>query len=256
VVGDFDASFLELPPEVLISEMRGHQKYFSVRDRQSNRLLPAFVAISNTRVIDPAVSRRGYERVLRARLSDGKFFFDEDRKHKLSARNERLQRTVFLQGLGSQWDRVVRIRQLAIFLQGELNVSSAGAIQQAAEVLKSDLATGMVGEFPDLQGVMGREYARAEGLPPEVAQAIFEHYLPRGAEDQLPKGDLGALLGLADRIDQLVGIFSIGKEPTGTADPYGLRRAAIAIIRVLLLKRYRIDLRDALYFAHQVHMQQ
>jgi glycyl-tRNA synthetase beta chain len=245
VYGKFEASFLELPPEVLVSEMRGHQKYFAVRDPQTKKLLPAFVAVSNTKVGDPAVSRRGYERVLRARLSDGKFFFDEDKKHALAARNERLSRTVYLQGLGSQLDRVQRIGALGFWLQSKLGVGSTAAIQQAATVLKSDLATGMVGEFPDLQGVMGREYAKAEGLPTEVADAIFEHYLPRGAEDKLPEGDLGALLGLADRLDQLAGIFGIGKEPSGTADPYGLRRAALGIIRVLLHKKWRVDLREA-----------
>jgi len=246
VYGTFDAAFLELPPEVLVSEMRGHQKYFAVRDPKSHKLLPAFVAISNTRVIDPNVSRRGYERVLRARLSDGKFFYDEDRKSKLSDRNERLKRTVFLHGLGTQWDRVQRIEAIARRLAADLGGSTSDSlISQAAQVFKSDLATGMVGEFPDLQGAMGREYAKAEGLPHEVADAIFEHYLPRGADDKLPEGDLGALLGLGDRLDQLTGIFGLGKEPSGTADPYGLRRAALGIIRVVLHKKWKIDLQAA-----------
>ncbi len=242
VYGTFDGAFLELPPEVLISEMRGHQKYFAVQDASSKKLLPAFVAVSNTKVDDPAVSRRGYERVLRARLSDGKFFFDEDRKTPLAARNERLKRTVFLQGLGTQWERIERIRALALRLQATARVSTPELVAQAAEVLKSDLATGMVGEFPDLQGVMGREYALKEGLPREVADALFEHYLPRGAEDRLPGGDLGAIFGMADRLDQLAGIFGIGKEPTGTADPYGLRRAAISLLRLVLHKGWKLDL--------------
>jgi glycyl-tRNA synthetase beta chain len=246
VYGKFEATFLDLPPEVLVSEMRGHQKYFAVQDASSKKLMPAFVAISNTKVADPAVSRRGYERVLRARLSDARFFYDEDRKQKLSARNERLARTVFLQGLGSQWDRVQRIERLALALHERLGVSAPDAIKLASQVLKSDLATGMVGEFPDLQGVMGREYAKEEGLPADVADAIFEHYLPRGAEDRMPQGDLGALLGLSDRLDQLAGIFGIGKEPTGTADPYGLRRAAVGAIRLVLHKKWRLDLRAAL----------
>jgi len=252
VRGSFDPGFLELPQEVLVSEMRGHQKYFAVRDPETKRILPAFVAVSNTKVRDPAVSRRGYERVLRARLSDGKFFFDEDRKTPLSSRNERLARTVFVQGLGTQMERVARIGELARWLHGASGKGDVKTLTRAAEVLKSDLATGMVGEFPDLQGVMGRVYALHEGLPQEVADAIFEHYLPRGAEEMLPQGDTGALLGIADRIDQLAGIFSIGKAPTGTSDAFGLRRAAIGLLRIVLARKYRFDLRDALAEAQRI----
>ncbi|MFL5367643.1 MAG: glycine--tRNA ligase subunit beta [Myxococcales bacterium] len=252
VRGSFDASFLELPPEVLVSEMRGHQKYFAVRDPGTKKIVPAFIAVSNTKVRDPAVSRRGYERVLRARLSDGKFFFDEDRKTKLASRNERLGRTVFVQGLGTQMQRVERIGDLARWLHGATGQGDPVTLGRAAQVLKSDLATGMVGEFPDLQGVMGRVYAQQEGLPQEVADAIFEHYLPRGAEELLPKSDSGALLGISDRLDQLVGIFSIGKAPTGTSDPYGLRRAAIGLLRIVLARKYRFDLRDALSEAQRL----
>ncbi|HEY6050762.1 MAG TPA: glycine--tRNA ligase subunit beta, partial [Thermoanaerobaculia bacterium] len=245
VVGRFEASFLELPPEVLVSEMRGHQKYFAVRDPASKKLLPAFVAVSNTRVKDPAVSRRGYERVLRARLADGKFFFDADRKVPLAARNERLARTVYVQGLGTQAERVGRIRELSLWLHGATGKGDPATLRRASEVLKSDLATGMVGEFPELQGVMGRVYALHEGMPTEVADAIFEHYLPRGAEDVLPRSDIGALLGVADRLDQLSGIFRLGKGPSGTSDPYGLRRAAIALLRIVLAKKYRFEVREA-----------
>ncbi|MGZ6143471.1 MAG: glycine--tRNA ligase subunit beta [Myxococcales bacterium] len=252
VAGYFDEDFLELPPEVLVSEMRGHQKYFAVQDAQG-KLLPAFVAVSNTRVKDPKVSRKGYERVLRARLSDGKFFFDEDLKTPLSGRNERLQRTVFVQGLGSQWDRVVRIRELALFLHGLTGKASAAAISQAAEVIKSDLASSMVGEFPELQGTIGRQYALRQGIPAEIADAIFEHYLPRGAEDELPRGDLGAHLGLADRLDQLVGLFALGKVPSGTSDPYGLRRAALGVLRITLGRGYRFDVMEALQHARSLH---
>jgi glycyl-tRNA synthetase beta chain len=253
VVGRFDASFLELPPEVLISEMRGHQKYFSVRDAKTQRLLPAFVAISNTRVKDPAVSRRGYERVLRARLSDGKFFFDEDRKVKLADRIERLARRTFMDKLGSELDRVERLRELSLWLHGTTGKGEPKLLRRAAELCKADLTTGMVGEFPDLQGVMGRVYAQHDGEPPEVAEAIFEHYLPRGAEEKLPRSDTGALLGVADRIDVLVGVFGIGKEPSGTADPYGLRRAALGLIRIALARGYRLDLRDAFAEAQRLH---
>ena len=252
VAGSFDKEFLQLPPEVLVSEMRGHQKYFAVQD-EKGALLPAFVAVSNTRVRDPAVSRKGYERVLRARLSDGKFFFDEDRRTRLQERVEKLARRTFLQGLGTEKERAARLRELALWLQGKTGRGDAQQLAQAAELCKADLTTGMVGEFPELQGAMGRVYALHDGVAPEVADALFEHYLPRGAEDRLPQGDLGALLGMADRIDQLVGIFGIGKEPTGTADPYGQRRAALGLLRVTLARQYRFDLYAALQHAQKLH---
>ena len=252
VAGTFDQDFLQLPPEVLVSEMRGHQKYFAVQDGQG-ALLPAFVAVSNTKVRDPAVSRKGYERVLRARLSDGKFFFDEDRKVPLSSRVEKLSRRTFLQGLGTEKERSDRLRELALWLHGATGRGEAKQLSQAAELCKADLTTGMVGEFPELQGAMGRVYALNDGVAPEVADALFEHYLPRGAEDRLPQGDLGALLGMADRIDQLVGIFGIGKEPSGTADPYGQRRAALGLLRLTLTRGYRFDLYAALRHAQKLH---
>jgi glycyl-tRNA synthetase beta chain len=252
VLGRFDPAFLQLPPEVLISEMRGHQKYFAVEDARG-QLLPAFVAVSNTRVKDPAVSRRGYERVLRARLSDGKFFFDEDRKTPLRARTEKLARRTFMQGLGTELERAGRLRELALWLHGATGRGEARVLSEAAELCKCDLATAMVAEFPELQGVMGRVYALHDGLAPEVADAILEHYLPRGAEDRLPQTDAGALLGMADRIDQLVGIFGLGKEPTGTADPYGLRRAALGLLKVTLARAYRFDMREALGHARKLH---
>jgi glycyl-tRNA synthetase beta chain len=252
VLGSFDKEFLQLPPEVLVSEMRGHQKYFAVQN-DKGELLPAFVAVSNTRVKDPAVSRKGYERVLRARLSDGKFFFDEDRKAPLRARLDKLARRTFMQGLGTELERVQRLREMALWLHGATGQGDAAQLSQAAELCKCDLATAMVGEFPELQGVMGRVYALHDGVAPEVAEAILEHYLPRGAEDRLPQTDGGALIGMADRIDQLVGIFGLGKEPTGTADPYGLRRAALGLLRVTLARGYRFDMGDALAHARKLH---
>lgn len=253
VRGSFEQAFLELPPEVLVSEMRGHQKYFSVREPRSGKLLPAFVAVSNTRVKDPAVSRRGYERVLRARLSDGKFFFDEDRKTPLQQRVDKLGRRTFMAGLGTELDRVNRLRELALWLHGATGKGDPALLSQAALLCKADLTTGMVGEFPDLQGVMGRVYASNDGVRPEVADALFEHYLPRGADERMPSGDTGALLGMADRLDTLVGIFGLGKEPTGTADPYGLRRAALGLLRLTLARKYRFDMLEALGYAQQQH---
>jgi glycyl-tRNA synthetase beta chain len=254
VVGHFDKSFLDLPSEVLVSEMRGHQKYFAVQDADG-KLLPSFIAVSNTKVKDPGVSRVGYERVLRARLSDGKFFFDEDRKATLRSRVEKLQRRTFLAGLGTELDRANRLRELSLWLHGATGRGDPAQLSEAAELCKADLTTGMVGEFPELQGSMGRVYALHDGVAPETAEAIFEHYLPRGAEDQLPKHDNGALLGIADRLDQLTGIFGIGKEPSGTADPYGQRRAALGLLRVTLAKQYRFDLREALEHAQMLHAQ-
>jgi len=252
VAGYFDKDFLQLPPEVLISEMRGHQKYFAVQDVRGE-LLPAFVAVSNTRVRDPAVSRKGYERVLRARLSDGKFFFDEDRKQPLRARVEKLGRRTFLQGLGTELARVQRLRELSLWLHGATGKGDPRQLAEAAELCKADLTTGMVGEFPELQGAMGRVYALNDGVEPAVAEAIFEHYLPRGAEDRLPSEDAGALLGIADRLDLMVGLFGLGKEPSGTADPYGLRRAALGILRVTLARGYRFDMDEALRAAQKLH---
>ncbi len=174
-------------------------------------------------------------------------------KAPLASRVERLARRTFLQGLGTEKERSERLRDLALWLHRATGKGNAKQISLAAELCKADLTTGMVGEFPELQGSMGRVYALHDGVEPEVADAIYEHYLPRGAEDRLPQTDAGAILGLADRVDQLVGIFGIGKEPSGTADPYGLRRAALGLIRVVLARGYRFDLREALVRAQKLH---
>ena len=245
VVGSFDPRHLDLPPEVLIQEMKGHQRYFSVLDADG-KLLPRFIAVSNTPVKDEALSLRGYERVLEARLSDGRFFFDEDRKQPLAGRVEKLGRVVWQGRLGSYAEKVERFRQLALWLGAATGHAELSAtIERAATLAKADLITGMVGEFPELQGVMGREYARADGEGEAVALAIFEHYLPRGAGDALPTRDEGALVGLADRLDTLCGIFAIGKGPSGAADPFALRRACLAIINVVLGRGYRFSLAAA-----------
>jgi glycyl-tRNA synthetase beta chain len=244
VVGSFEERHLDLPPEVLVQEMKSHQRYFSVVDSHG-KLLPRFVAVSNTPVKDEAVSRRGYERVLRARLADGRFFFDEDRKTPLEARVEKLARVVWQGKLGSYAEKVERFRLLAVYLARAVGKEALiPSVERAATLAKADLVTGMVGEFPELQGVMGREYARATETP-EVALAIDEHYLPRGANDRLPTKDVGALVGLADRLDSLCGLFAIGKEPTGAADPFGLRRACLGFIHIVLGRGYRFDLRQA-----------
>ena len=244
IVGRFEESYLDLPREVLVSEMRGHQKYFSVTTPDGSALLPAFVAIANTPVRDPGQARRGFERVLRARLADGRFFYDEDRKAPLASFVDRLKKVTFQQKLGSSHEKMERFRSLALWLSDRLGLPPASreAIERAATLCKADLVTGMVGEFPDLQGVMGREYALASGESEAVARAIYEHYLPRGQGGGLPTADEGAVIGIADRVDTVCGIFGIGKPPTGTADPFGLRRAALGIIHVTLARRYRYDL--------------
>jgi glycyl-tRNA synthetase beta chain len=246
VVGSFEERHLELPPEVLVQEMKSHQRYFSVVDAQG-KLLPRFIAVSNTPVRDVKLSLRGYERVLKARLADGRFFFDEDRKTPLAARVDKLARVVWQGQLGSYLEKVERFRSLALVLAAQTgHGEQAAVIERAATLAKADLVTGMVGEFPELQGVMGREYARAGGEPGPVALAIFEHYLPRSAEDSLPTQDPGALIGVADRLDSLCGIFAIGKGPTAAADPFGLRRACLAIIRIVLGRGYRFSLAGAI----------
>ncbi|WNG38096.1 glycine--tRNA ligase subunit beta [Archangium violaceum] len=245
VVGSFEERHLELPPEVLVQEMKSHQRYFSVVDG-NGKLLPRFIAVSNTPVRDVNLSLRGYQRVLRARLADGRFFFDEDRKTPLEARTEKLARVVWQGQLGSYAEKVERFRSLAVKLAGWTGHSGLQpTIERASTLAKADLVTGMVGEFPELQGVMGREYARASGEPEAVALAIFEHYLPRTAEDSLPTQDAGALIGLADRLDTLCGIFAIGKGPSGAADPFALRRACLSVIRIVLGRGYRFSLSQA-----------
>ncbi|HEX8705282.1 MAG TPA: glycine--tRNA ligase subunit beta, partial [Myxococcaceae bacterium] len=245
VVGSFDERHLDLPAEVLVQEMKSHQRYFSLTDAQG-KLLPRFIAVSNTPVKDEKLSLRGYERVLRSRLADGRFFFDEDRKAPLETRVEKLARVVWQGQLGSYAEKVERFRGLAVFLAEQTGrAGHRSTIERAATLAKADLVTGMVGEFPELQGVMGREYARAGGEPEAVALAIFEHYLPRNANDSLPTQDPGALIGLADRLDTLCGIFAIGKGPTGAADPFGLRRACLAVINIVLERGYRFSLSAA-----------
>jgi glycyl-tRNA synthetase beta chain len=235
VVGKFDADFLQIPAEVITTEMESHQRYFPVlKAKDSSELLPFFITISNGDPDKSDVIAAGNERVIRARLSDGKYFFDLDRKQPLESYLPRLETVTFQEDLGSVRAKVDRIMQVANLIADQLGVSDAqrAAIQRAALLCKADLVTQMVGEFPELQGVMGQKYAISAGEPPEVATAIFEHYLPRGAGDQLPQTLTGQVVGLADRVDTLVGIFSLGMIPSGSSDPFALRRAATAIVNI------------------------
>jgi glycyl-tRNA synthetase beta chain len=245
VLGEFEQSNLALPPEVVVTEMRNHQRYFAVVDGQG-KLTNRFVAISGTPVKDPKVSRNGYQRVLRARLADARFFFEEDRKRTLESRVADLGRRTYQARLGTELQRVERMGAVAASLARALGKEALlGELGLAARLCKADLGTGMVGEFPELQGIMGGHYARLEGLAPSVADAIEDHYRPIGAGEEMPRGDLGALVGLADRLHQLVGILGVGEKATGGADPFGLRRAAIGILRLVLDRGYHLSLRAA-----------
>jgi glycyl-tRNA synthetase beta chain len=240
VMGNFNKDYLRVPKEVLITAMREHQRYFSVVDVNGN-LLPCFITISNTRAEDMETVRAGNERVLAARLSDAAYFFDHDVKQPLADRVEGLKNVTYQEKLGTVYDKSRRVMALAGFL-AELFKADKKAAQRAAELCKADLLTGVVGEFPKLQGVMGRHYAFNSGEDPKVADAILEHYLPRFAGDKLPASLEGACVGIADRIDTITGSFSIGLIPSGSEDPYGLRRQSVAILNILLDRGLRLPL--------------
>jgi glycyl-tRNA synthetase beta chain len=231
VLGTFSKDFLRVPKEVLVTAMREHQRYFSVVDNQGE-LLPYFITISNTRAEDMGVVKAGNERVLAARMSDAAYFFDHDIKVRLADRVEGLKKVTYQEKLGTLHDKTLRVEKLAIHLAG-LMTADERITERAAYLAKADLITGVVGEFPKLQGVMGRQYALLSGEGLQVADAIAEHYLPRFAGDVLPKTLEGMCVGIADRIDSIVGCFSVGLIPSGSEDPYGLRRQSIAVLAML-----------------------
>jgi len=243
VCGSFDAKFLELPREVLITSMREHQKYFPVADADGN-LLPLFVAVNNTRVDDRELAVRGHQRVLRARLEDALFFFREDKKRKLSGLQQNLAGIVFQNKLGTMLEKSERVSDLARILAEKICPQNCEHAVRAAQLAKCDLLTEMVGEFPSLQGIMGREYALLDGEPREVAEAVYEHYLPVRAGGELPQKIVGAVVGLADRIDTLAGCFAIGEKPTGTTDPFGLRRQALGLLHIIRAHRLHVSLAE------------
>lgn len=240
VSGGFDPDFLELPPEVLVTSMKEHQRYFPMVDEQG-RLLPRFIAVNNTKVLDTDRVIKGHEKVLRARLSDARFFFKEDQKEPLSKKVESLKRVVFHSLLGTSFEKVERVRELAASLSQTLFPEKEEMVRRTAWLCKADLTSLMVGEFPSLQGVMGREYALRSGEPEEVAQGISEHYWPTSAGDALPETVTGALVGLADRLDTLAGFFGLDQIPSGSADPYALRRQAQAVILIIWGKGYALS---------------
>ncbi|MGL5207599.1 MAG: glycine--tRNA ligase subunit beta [Acidaminococcaceae bacterium] len=240
--GHFDDKFLALPKETVITPMREHQRYFPVLTAEG-KLLAKFITVRNGNSEGLEIVAHGNERVLRARLSDAEFFFNEDRKIKLEERLEKLKTVVFQEGLGNIYDKSLRLANIALVLKKNLNAQvDEDNLQRTALLSKTDLVTGMVCEFTELQGVMGREYALLDGEKPEVALGIFEHYLPRFAGDELPTTDIGRLVGIADKLDNIAATFSRGLIPTGSQDPYALRRQAIGIINILLDGNYHLPL--------------
>ena len=244
VTGSFDPRFLELPDEVLISSMEGHQKYFPVFDAEG-KLLPNFITFANIDSNNADAIQQGNERVLLPRLSDAEFFWKKDQEHTLEAYSERLATVLFQKKLGTMADKVSRISALAVFIAETLSIDPA-LVTRAAKLAKCDLMTSMVGEFPELQGSIGRYYAENDGEHAEVALAIEEQYQPRFAGDDLPASMTGRILSLAEKLDTLCGIFSIGQIPTGDKDPFALRRAALSIVRLLTECEITLDVSELL----------
>jgi glycyl-tRNA synthetase beta chain len=245
MVGHIDRQFMDVPPEVLVTAMRAHQKYFSLVDA-GGRLAPRFIVVANTPGRDGGREIvAGNERVLRARLADAKFFWDQDRRQPLESRVGKLAGRVFHARLGSDLERIQRLSRLAGIIGGRLGAQPALA-ERAGFLCKADLTTGMVGEFPELQGLMGRYYALHDGEPAAVAEAIADHYAPQGPSDRCPSAPISVAVALADKIDTLAGFFAIGETPTGSKDPFALRRAALGVIRMLIENRLRLSLRPLL----------
>jgi len=243
ILGNMDPAFLDLPPEVIRTSMRTHQRYFAVRDPATGKLAPHFVSVANIEAIDGGGAiAHGNARVLSARLSDAKFFWDEDRKVRLEDRLEKLKGVTFHAKLGTMYERVERVEALAREIAPLVGADPELAAK-AAKLAKADLVSGLVGEFPELQGVMGGYYARHERLPDVVAEAIRDHYRPQGPSDAVPRAPVSIAVALADKLDTLVGFFAIDEKPTGSRDPFALRRAALGVIRIVLDSGVRVSLK-------------
>lgn len=245
IIGSFKDTYLDVPEEILITSMKEHQGFFSLRQKSTGRLAAHFIAVANNRVKNMALIREGNERVLAARLADAKFFFDEDRKVRLEERAKKLSGVTFHQKLGTMAQKQERIKKLAGFIAAHLSPEQDELRQvcdRAASLSKADLVTGIVGEFPELQGIMGGEYARHDGESTSVAHAIREQYLPKSIEGELPRTLAGQILSLADRLDSIAAFFHVGIVPTGSEDPFALRRHATAIVRIVLEGNLRMDL--------------
>lgn len=256
LTGKFEERFLAVPSEALIASMKEHQKYFHVVDA-NGKLKNNFITVANIQSKDAAQIIDGNERVIRPRLSDAAFFFETDKKTTLASLRERLKTIVFQAQLGTIYEKTERVAKLAQFIAGKLNADGLStdekAAVRAAELSKSDLVTNMVGEFDDMQGIAGYYYALNDGENAEVAAAMNEQYMPRFAGDQLPATTTGTIIALADRLDTISGIFGIGQQPTGSKDPFALRRASIAVLRLLVEKNLNLDLRELLTFAKAQH---
>ena len=245
ILGSFKLEYLAVPSEVLITSMKEHQGFFSLRDKKTGSLAAHFIAVANNEIKNMSLIREGNERVLAARLADAKFFFDEDRKVKLCERVTKLAGVTFHQKLGTMEKKQQRVRKLAGFIASSVRPEDdklKQACERAAELCKADLLTGVVGEFPELQGIMGGEYAKHDGESEAVSQAIREQYLPRSIEGELPRTIAGQVLSLADRLDSMAAFFHVGLVPTGSEDPFALRRNATAIVRIILEGNLRINL--------------
>lgn len=244
ILGSFEDSFLTLPKEVLITSMKIHQKYFPVKD-SDNTLINKFVGVANIKSPNgDGTIRLGYERVLRARLNDALFFYNNDKKVKLEERAEQLKKVVYQEKLGTSYEKMERFKAIASFLAEKLCSDKKESVEKTAYLCKADLLSEMVYEFPELQGIMGYYYAKNEGIDEDIAKGIMEHYLPKFAGDILPETDEGRLTSIADKIDTISGVFAAGMKPTGNLDPYGLRRSAIGIISIIEQAGYRIELKD------------
>ena len=245
IVGRFEEKYLELPPELLITVIKKHQRYFAVTDA-AGALLPYFVTISNIAPKDPAVVAAGNGRVVRARLEDARFYYREDQKVRLDDRVEHLKGVVFHSKIGTSFEKMERFSELALLLARRVAPEHSDQVLRAARLCKADLVSGVVGEFPELQGMMGKTYARLEGEPEGVCEAIYEHYLPNRSGGPVPRRIEGAVLSIADKIDTIAACFGVGLLPTGTTDPFALRRQTLGIIRIVLETPLRVSLSDLL----------
>lgn len=255
VLGSFKPEYLAVPSEILMTSMKEHQGFFSVRDKKSGRLAPHFIAIANNEPSNMSLIRTGNERVLAARLADAKFFFDEDRKVKLAERGKKLTGVTFHHKLGTMAQKQDRVKRLAGFMAGHLYPGQDELRQvcdRAASLSKADLVTGIVGEFPELQGIMGGEYALHDGESTAVAQAIREQYHPKAIEGALPQTSAGQILSLADRLDSIAAFFHVGIVPTGSEDPFALRRHATGIVRIILEGHLRIHLEKCIEYVNKL----
>lgn len=250
MLGNFEERFLALPKEILITTMKKHQKYIPILDKIGN-LKPYFIIVSNTNVKDPQVVINGNSKVIRARFSDADYYFEKDKKISLESRVEKLQKVVYQEKLGTYYEKTMRLVQLCDFITSLIAPDVKNITKRAAFLCKADLVTGMVYEFPALQGIIGGELAILQKEDKEVAKAIYEHYLPQSPDDKIPSSMVGTILSLADKLDSLIGFFGIGITPKGASDPYGLRRLAIGIIRILLEKDIDIDYTQLIRFAYE-----